>query len=176
MAQLLMKRPVGANDLPPPSPIPVRAASRADIPALATLLSAAYSELPWDAARVAQELFDAPDVPVVYIIEEAGQIIATASVRYHEGFPGAGYVHYVGVDPAHRGRRLGTVVMAKVMRHFAADGKTFSVLNTDDFRLPAIASYLGQGFVPQYPEPSHEERWSKIFELLARGRRKGGTK
>jgi len=74
------------------------------------------------------------------------------------------------------GRRLGTVVMAKVIRRFFADGRTFSILETDDFRLPAIASYLGQGFIPHYIDPDHEGRWSKVFEQLAQGRRTAGNK
>jgi mycothiol synthase len=176
MAQLLMKRPLGATALPPASPVAVREATRDDIPGIARLMAAAYAEQPWDAARVAKELFDVTDVPVVYVVDDGDKIIATASVRYHEDFPGAGYVHYVGVDPQARGRRLGTVVMARVMRRFAADGKTFSVLNTDDFRLPAIASYLGQGFVPQYPDADHEVRWSRIFEQLAQSRRTAGNR
>ena len=176
MAQLVMKRPPGADPLPPESPIKVREATRADAEAIALLMSAAFPEMTWDATRANKDLFDASDVPVTYVIEENGSIIATASVRYHERFPGAGYVHWVGVDPAQRGRRLGTVVMAKVIRRFFADGRTFSILETDDFRLPAIASYLGQGFIPHYIDPDHEGRWSKVFEQLAQGRRTAGNK
>ncbi len=176
MAQLVMKRPPGASPLPPESQIGVREATRADAPAIAALLGAAFPELEWDVARVDKDLFEPPDVAETYVIDEADKLIATASVRYHERFPGAGYVHWVGVDPAQRGRRLGTVVMARVMRRFAADGRGFSILETDDFRLPAIASYLGQGFVPHYTDPDHEERWSKVFEQLAQGRRTAGSK
>jgi mycothiol synthase len=174
MAQLVMKRPPGAAELPPESPIKVREATRADAAAIAQLLGEAF-EQPWDVARAQSDLFDAVEVAAVYVIEEHGRIIATASVRYHPRFPDSGYVHWVGVDPAQRGRRLGTVVMARVMRRFAADGRTSSILETDDFRLPAIISYLGQGFIPHYAEPDHEERWSKVFEQLAQARRTKGN-
>lgn len=176
MAQLVMKRPVGAAALPPESPVKVREATRADVGQLATLLGAAFPEMPWDVARVNKDLFDAPDVPVIYVVEDNGKLIATASVRYHERFPESGYVHWVGVDPKARGQRLGMVVMAKVMRRFAADGRKSSILETDDVRLPAIASYLGQGFVPHYLDPDHEERWSRVFEQLANGRRSAKDK
>lgn len=171
MAQLLMKRPVGANDLPPESPIAVRAATPSDAEGLARLLGAAFPELPWDVARAMKDLFDPADVKVTFVIDMDGKPVATASVRYQPRFADSGYVHWVGVDPAHRGKRLGTIVMARVLREFIADGRASAVLETDDFRLPAIASYLGQGFVPQYPEPDHEVRWSKIFEQLANARR-----
>lgn len=172
MAQLMMKRPVGANELPPESPVAVRAATLADAPGLARVLGAAFPELTWDVARVMHDLFDPDDVKVTFLIEEAGAPIATASVRYQARFPDSGYVHWVGVSPEQRGRRLGTIVMARVLREFIADGRQSAILETDDFRLPAIASYLGQGFVPQYPEPDHEPRWSKIFEILAQSRRR----
>ena len=171
MAQLVMKRPPGAAPLPPESPIEVREATRGDAEGIARVLGAAFPELEWDIARADKDLFDPEDVAATYVVEEHGRIVATASVRYHERFSGAGYVHWVGVDPAQRGRRLGTVVMERVMRRFLADGRTFSILETDDFRLPAIASYLGQGFIPHYTDPDHEERWSKVFEQLALGRR-----
>lgn len=176
MAQLVMKRPPNAAPLPPESPIAVREATRADADGIGRLMAAAFPELTWDAARANKDLFDADDVPATYVIEDGGRIIATASVRYHERFPGAGYVHWVGVDPAQRGRRLGAIIMARVMRRFFADGRAFAILETDDFRLPAIASYLGQGFIPHYTDPDHEERWSKVFEQLAQGRRTAGNK
>jgi ribosomal protein S18 acetylase RimI-like enzyme len=171
MAQLVMYRPIGANPLPEESAVPVRAATRADGPQMAAVLGAAFPEMKWDEARVHADLTDATDVPVTFVIEERGKIVATASVRYNPKFPDSGYVHWVGVDPAHRGKQLGTVVMAKVMRRFLADGYKTVILETDDFRLPAIASYLGQGFIPHYTETDHEERWSKVFEQLAQSRR-----
>jgi mycothiol synthase len=171
MAQLVMKRPLHAPPLPPPGPIAVREATRADAEQLAELLGAAFAELEWDVARVNKDLFDAPDVPVTYVIEENGKLVATAAVRYHERFPESGYVHWVGVDPASRGKRLGSVVMAAAMRRFAADGRKTSILETDDVRLPAIALYLGQGFIPHYTDPDHEDRWSAVFTQLAAARR-----
>lgn len=171
MAQLLMKRPDDAAPLPPEEPVAVRAASPADAGGLALLLGAAFPEQSWDVARVMRDLFEPDDVAETYVVERDGRIVATASVRYHARFPQSGYVHWVGVDPAYRGLRLGTIVMARVIRRFLADGRRSAMLETDDFRLPAIVSYLGQGFVPQYPEPDHEARWSRIFEQLASARR-----
>jgi mycothiol synthase len=64
--------------------------------------------------------------------------------------------------------------MAAVMQRFAEDGRMSSILETDDVRLPAIASYLSQGFIPHYTESDHQLRWSKVFEELAKGRRNKG--
>lgn len=175
MAQLVMKRPAGASS-PPEVAVSIRVAVPADADRIGHLMAAAFPELTWDAKRAHSDLFDAADVPVTYVIEDDGKIVATASVRYTDRFPGAGYVHWVGVDPAYRGRRLGTIVMSRVLHRFAEDGRLFSILETDDFRLPAIASYLGQGFIPHYTDGDHELRWSKVFENLAQGRRAAGIK
>ena len=169
-----MKRPVGANPLPAPAAIEIREAVASDAEGLAVLLGGAFPEMAWDADRARRDLLEAPDVAAVYVIEDGrGGLAATASVRYFDRFPGSGYVHWVGVAPDQRGRRLGTIVMARVLQRFTDDGKPFAILETDDIRLPALASYLGQGFIPIYTEPDHEERWSRVFEALAQSRRSG---
>ena len=40
------------------------------------------------------------------------------------------------------------------------------MLDTDDFRLPAIKNYLNLGFVPVYAGESHLLRWQSIFKKL----------
>lgn len=170
MAQLVMFRPPGAAAIADAGSTPVRLAGPADAGQLARLLGAAFPEIPWDSERARKDLLEAPDVSRVFVIEENGELIATASVRYIERFPDSGYVHWVAVDPRCRGRRLGTTVMAEVLRAFADDGRTSAILETDDPRLPAITSYLGQGFVPHYTESDHLLRWSRVFVAMAQHR------
>jgi mycothiol synthase len=171
MSQLMMYRPPAAPPLGPESPIVVRQAGKADAAPMARLLGAAFPELQWDVARAHKDLLEAPDVPAVFVIEDGADLIATASVRYQQRFPESGYVHWVAVDPKHRGKRLGNVVMERVLRRFFADGRRTAILETDDVRLPAITSYLGLGFVPRYADPDHEDRWSQVFGQLAQSRR-----
>lgn len=171
MAQLMMKRPTGAPPLGAASPVPVRAARLADAAQLARVLGAAFPEQEWTVDRVHQDLLDASDVPVTFVIDDGEQVVATASVRYQARFPDSGYVHWVAVDPRHRGQRLGTIVMDAVLRRFEADGRLSAILETDDVRLPAITSYLGQGFIPHYSDVDHEDRWSAVFTNLAVARR-----
>ena len=150
----------------------VRTANAADADGLARLLGTAFPEMEWSADRARKDLLDAPDVKATFVIEESGTLLATASARYFdERFPGVGYVHWVAVDPAARGRGLFDVVMAAVENRFAADGRPVAFLETDDVRLPAIGAYLRRGYIPQYTESDHEERWSKIFTQLAEGRK-----
>lgn len=166
MAQLQMKLPSLAGVLPDARP-DLRVATDRDAEALARLLGAAFPEQEWSGDRARRDLLGDASVAAVFVIDGQDELLATASARYHAPFPGVGYVHWVGVDPAARGRSLGAVVMNAVMARFVADGPSVAVLETDDSRLPAITSYLAQGFVPQYPDHSHEARWSDVFAALA---------
>jgi mycothiol synthase len=164
MVSLLMRRP-DLDDLPT-APTGVDLATAEDAEGLARLLDAAFSE-EWDAARVHRELLDDPTVEAVYVIRDRELIVATASARLlPKDHPGAGYLHWVASDPQVRGRGLGRAVTIAVLHRFAADGLTATVLETDDERLPAIRVYLAFGYVPQYPDASHVDRWSKIFRAL----------
>lgn len=130
---------------------------------LAALLQSAFGD-PWDEDRVCRELGADNGVQAIYGIRSHAQLIATASARAIPPlYPNSGYVHWVGVDPVHRGRSLGKLVTAAVLVHFREAGLEDSVLETDDYRLPAIKTYLGLGFVPEYRTPEHRLRWSKIF-------------
>lgn len=172
MAQLVMKRP-GLDLAAIPDSPNVRTAGEPDAEGLARVFKLAFPEMEWDSARARRELLDADDVKETFVAAENGQVFGTASARYFEQrFPGVGYVHWVAVDPAARGRGIFDAVMAAVHHQFVSDGRTVAFLETDDHRLPAISAYLRLGYVPQYTEPDHEARWSVIFTKLAEGRRR----
>ena len=77
-----------------------------------------------------------------------------------------GYVHMVGVVAEHTGHKLGKWVSLAVLNYFRDNGFKCSMLDTDDFRIPAVKTYLNLGFVPVYVEDKQSERWRKIFEKL----------
>jgi len=82
-----------------------------------------------------------------------------------------GTVHMVCALDGHRGRGLGRLVTLAVLHRLRARGFRMADLSTDDFRLAAIKSYLGLGFVPVYlPDDQglddHEARWSAVFAAL----------
>jgi mycothiol synthase len=78
-------------------------------------------------------------------------------------------VHYVGARYSERGKRLGEVVTRRVLAHFAAAGLHQAVLETDDFRRPAIWTYLRLGFVPEPRAPGDIVRWSRVLRNLTAG-------
>lgn len=78
-----------------------------------------------------------------------------------------GYVHMVGLLPEHRGKGLGRLLTLRTLHYFKEHGFTQAVLNTDDFRLAAIKSYLGLGFRPVMADEDHPARWLAIFRQLS---------
>lgn len=77
-----------------------------------------------------------------------------------------GYVHMVGVVAAHTGHKLGKWVSLAVLTYFRDNGFKCSMLDTDDFRIPAVKTYLNLGFIPVYVEEGQPKRWQDIFEKL----------
>ena len=77
-----------------------------------------------------------------------------------------GYVHMVGVVTEHTGHKLGKWVSLAVLTYFRDNGFRSAMLDTDDFRIPAVKTYLNLGFIPVYVEEGQPERWQQIFETL----------
>ena len=170
MTNLLMRRSDLLNMplLPalPPGYV-LREAQPGDIAALAAVLDRAFTDADWDEARVAATLNEEQGVKQTLVIDAGGVIIATASARLlPEQFPGSGYLHWVAVDPDYTGKRLGYAISLAVLHTFAGLGCADAVLETQDHRLPAIKTYLNLGFLPQYPDESHQERWAAVQTAL----------
>lgn len=80
--------------------------------------------------------------------------------------PETGYVHMVGVAPSRRGLGLGALVSLATLHWFRDHGFRRALLNTDDWRLPAIAIYLKLDFEPVLFDDEHRERWNAVREKL----------
>lgn len=169
-SQLLMCRP-NLDDLPALPPLPpgytLRPYAPADCPVLAALLQRAF-EQPWDQERVRRNLVAAADVEAIYVIAYEHCPVATASARVMpDVYPGSGYIHWVATDPDHAGKRLGWLVSLCVLHHFRCGGLRDAVLETDDWRLPAIHTYLRLGFIPVYRHAGDRRRWSRLFPFVS---------
>jgi len=141
-----------------------------DLEALARLLKTAFEDDNWTPEQTRKSLPNDPTVKKTFVVEHEGILIATASVRLlPDRFPGSGYIHWVGVDPAYRGRQLGQIVVLATLYDFVLQGCRDAVLETEDFRLPAIRIYRKLGFTPVYLNDSHRERWAKIDEAMGIG-------
>ena len=99
-----------------------------------------------------------------FFVTRSGKGVATACA--YDNPPvgvNAAQVHMVCAKPAHRGRGLGRLVTLAVLHYMRDHGYESAFLGTDDFRVPAVKTYLGLGFVPDYIEESHRKRWSAVF-------------
>jgi mycothiol synthase len=140
---------------------------------LSHVLTTSFEE-EWPVERVRSSLTAAPDVLAVYVVTWNDRPVATASSRYDpEKFPGMGYVHWVGGLPEHAGHGLGSALMARLLQDFRERGYGSSILETDDFRLPAIKVYLRHGFLPVYDVKGEDlrPRWTAIFQSILATRR-----
>lgn len=77
-----------------------------------------------------------------------------------------GYIDMLAVLPEHTGHKLGKSLTLFLLHYFKSQRMTSAVLDTDDFRFPAIKNYLNLGFVPMSIHENHKLRWQNVFEKL----------
>lgn len=175
-AQLVMHR-IHLGDRPTEMSLPAGYTLRpydaaTDRPSLIATLADSFQEH-WDEARLDRELTATPDVHVVYVIAHGDRVVGTAASRFvPERYPDAGYVHWVGVATDHLRHGLASALLARVLQDFADRGYPSAVLETDDFRIPAIRAYLRFGFLPVYAvrDEDHRERWAQVFPNIVAAR------
>ena len=103
----------------------------------------------------------------VLFVVHSGEPVATASAWYDpEVIPEAGTIHFVGVLKEHQGHRLGYWVSLAALHAMRREGRKKGWLQTDDFRLPAIKTYLRLGFGPLLIDENQRDRWRNIFREL----------
>lgn len=116
-----------------------------------------------------QKLADDPTVDPqdIFFICCDGEIVGTGTaMRRPSDPPETGYVHMIGVDSTHRGKKLGQIISIAVMNRLVEKGYKHALLLTDDHRLSAISIYLKLGFVPVINSEEMHERWTKISKTL----------
>lgn len=155
-------------DLALPQGIVMTSAEPKDAEAFAGLMALCYEDPTWDAARIHKEFLEHPSVPVSFLLWQGDELLATASSAHHKLYPGWGYVHYVAAHPASGIKGLGYQATLATLHEFKAWGLEKSVLETDDFRLPAIVTYLKLGYRPYMNHESHEARWEALKPQLQR--------
>lgn len=170
--QLCMKR-LNLDDLPEielPGGYTIRSSREGDGQHWARIVREAFADDSYDESRFDRDMkAHAAYRPerIFFVCASDGLPCATASAYRQESFGrDAGYLHYVGVCPAHTGKRLGTAVSLAALNKFRSEGLQSAVLETDDFRLPAIKTYLNLGFSPLIVHENQPERWNAVFAKL----------
>lgn len=111
----------------------------------------------------------------LFVVEHVatGDLVATAMANHspNEQHPNAGVLDWVATDPAHQGIGLGKAVVTAVTRLLIQRGYRRIYLLTDDWRLPAIATYLSLGWEPYIYKDEMQTRWDAVQKALKqRGR------
>lgn len=104
---------------------------------------------------------------LIFVLDPSGKRVATITVCQTDD--GEGLVHMVGAIPESRGLGLGHCIIAKACAMLEERGKKSAMLTTNDFRLPAVKTYLDAGFLPvlwEDPESNMAERWDKVLADL----------
>ena len=83
-----------------------------------------------------------------------------------------GLLHMVCCSEKFRGKGIGNAMTSYAMSQLLSRGAHTLKLKTDDFRIPAICSYLRFGFQPVLEGEGMKERWEKIFDVIGKGEKK----
>ena len=122
----------------------------------------------WDDARAREWLEgDHHVIPESsYLVVFEGSPVATTCLVTPRAEGAPVEVGWVSVAPDHQGMGLGYQVTLAVLLYARGMGWAAARLWTDDWRLPAIKTYLNLGFEPDMEHASHPERWRAVFEKL----------
>ena len=100
------------------------------------------------------------------VFDEQDLIVAATMASRHQDDPPVGGIDWVSGHPDHKGRQLGYGVCAAVVKYLVDRGYTKITLTTDDWRLPAIKTYLKLGWQADMCREDMPDRWRKVCEEL----------
>lgn len=100
-----------------------------------------------------------------FFVVESGVAVATLTVicDYDKK---EGYVHMVACRESARGKGYGTLLCRLARTVLKKEGMESAYLTTDDWRIPAIKSYLRIGFAPDLSTEDFKQRWEKIYQII----------
>lgn len=171
--QLRLCRPL-EEALPPPKPLPphhtLRSYARGDEAAWARLLHENRLLGDWDEARVRAMIErDSPRLLLdgTFFVLRDGEFVATACTLRHQSQAPARRlleIGWVGVAESARGHNLAYIVSHEMLAHWQPRVAADVFILTDDWRVPAIVTYLRLGFRPEIVNPNQVERWRRLAE------------
>ncbi len=105
------------------------------------------------------------DAQYNYILMDGDVSVATVTVIFYPEEK-RGYIHMVACKKQYQGRGIGTYLNKLTVYLLKSHGMETADLTTDDWRIPAIRSYLRAGFTPDLSTGDFCGRWAKIFEQI----------
>lgn len=168
--QLRMVRP-HLNELPEPAlpaPLKLRVYQPGDEALWVGVLNENGQLGKWDLARAESAFRGSGWVwrESIHLIMHGERAVATACMQLHKARPDLPELGWVAVVPQWQRQGLGRAVSLFVLHFMKRQGYQHCILRTDDFRLPAIQTYLRLGFWPELSHPSFPDRWQAVFAQL----------
>lgn len=138
--------------------MPLRPATADDYPAFARLFPELATGDPIPAPRIWEN-----EIAPHTVLMEADDSIA--GYIYFQILDGLGYIRHVIVDPAHRGRGFGRVLMQAAADRIRAAGIERWCLNVKPDNIPAVQLYTRMGMTQQHASVSMRMGWAIIDRL-----------
>lgn len=158
------------RNLPPievPEGYELRTYKPGDEAAWAEIMNTGIGE--WTAESCREKLIGCPQfLPEgLFFVTYGGTPVGSACAwRSSENEWEKGSLHMVCVLPEHRSKGLGYLLSLAVLHFFRDNGFKEIELSTDDFRIPAIKTYLRLGFKPMFTDETHAERWKIVLDQI----------
>ncbi len=164
--QLVMRRP-RLDDLPPvrpPDGFRVRSFEPGDERHWLAIIGESFAR-PMGPEAFSQRFGDGQFRPerVLFMAGPDGPVATAAAWLVPRWGATVGVLHMVGAVTASRGLGLGHQVSLAAMHQMAAEGRRVAVLQTDDFRLAAIRTYLRLRFQPYLIDDNQRARWRRVL-------------
>ena len=154
------------SDVPLPDGYALRAYRAGDERSWVRLLNLAGFTT-WDLQRIQKYLADAERGEGSRVIAKGAAIVsATFASRASWNDRQVGVLDFVASHPEHRRRGLSRAVCTAVLGFMVAAGYPEVILDTDDWRLPAIGMYLSLGFEPVMRREDMPARWDVVRQKL----------
>ena len=172
MSDQLQMRRDGFEDLPPlrcPDGYYIRTYQPGDADHWARLMDTVFVDNRRTAADAHADVIDHPNFDPAgfcFVIHEGIPIGTACAWKVTIRGERVGYIDMLGVLPEHTGQKLGRSLTLFLLHYFRTQDVESVMLDTDDFRLPAIKNYINLGFAPVYADDLHRLRWQAIFEKL----------
>ena len=111
------------------------------------------------------------ETDLIFIVSPEGERAATITFFICPE-DNKGLLHMVCCKEKFRGKGIGNAMTSYAMSQLLSRGARTIGLTTDDFRIPAIRSYLRFGFLPVLEGEGMKERWDRIFEVIGKEKNK----
>lgn len=94
--------------------------------------------------------------PTSFVVEEQGRVVGFLCGFVSQTYDDEAYVHFVGVDPAYRGRGIGRLLYERFTAAVSAQGRTVVRAVTSPVNQASVEFHRSIGFTVEPPEAGYD--------------------